>query len=137
MRKQFVETAKWYGLEKTVYWEGEVPFDEVRNYYAQNHVFLFTSLRDSCPMQLVEAMAFGMPVVTLDLHGQGLIVDTDRGFKCAVITPEVAIANLKDAILQLYNDRALIERLSAGAFRFAANQLWDKKIDSIVDQFYS
>ncbi len=99
--------------------------------------FFFTSLRDSCPMQLVEAMAFGMPVVTLDLHGQSLIVDADRGgFKCSSDTPDIAIDNLKAAILELYSDPALIGRLSAGAFRFASLQRWDKKIDSIVDKFF-
>ncbi|MCV7215700.1 glycosyltransferase family 4 protein [Mycobacterium crocinum] len=136
MRDVFLKTAKRYGLEATVEWKGRVPFAEVRGYYASHDVFFFTSLRDSCPMQLVEAMAFGMPVVTLDLHGQSLIVDADRGFKCSSDTPDIAIDNLKAAILELYSDPALIGRLSAGAFRFASLQRWDKKIDSIVDKFY-
>lgn len=136
MREVFLETVKKYRLDKTVHWNGAVPFEEIRSYYADHDVFLFTSLRDSCPMQLVEAMAFGMPAVTLDLHGQGLIVDAERGLKCACRTPDIAIENLKAAILELYNNPPLIERLSAGAFRFAASQAWDQKIDSIVDQFY-
>jgi glycosyltransferase involved in cell wall biosynthesis len=82
-------------------------------------------------------MAFGMPVVTLDLHGQGLIVDEDRGFKCACSTPELAIRNLKSAVLDLYNNPALVGRLSEGSFRFAANLAWNRKIDATVDQFYS
>ena len=136
IREVFLKTAKRYGLDKTVNWKGRVPFAEVRGYYAEHDVFLFTSLRDSCPMQLVEAMAFGMPVVTLDLHGQGLIVDADRGIKCSCSTPDVALKNLKSALLELYNDPALVERLSEGAFRFAAGQVWEKKINSIVDRFY-
>lgn len=135
-REVFLETANKYGLDKTVHSSGAVPFEEVRGYYANHDVFLFTSLRDSCPMQLVEAMAFGMPIVTLDLHGQGFIVDADRGFKCACSTPDIAIGNLKVAILELYNNPTLVEQLSAGAFRFAANQAWRKKVDSVVDQFY-
>lgn len=136
MREVFLETIKRYELCETVHWNGAVPFEEIRGFYADHDVFFFTSLRDSCPVQLVEAMAFGMPVVTLDLHGQGLIVEADRGFKCACTTPDMAIENLKCAILELYDNPALIERLSAGAFRFASSQAWDEKIDSIVDHFY-
>jgi len=135
-RDEFLETVKTYQLEDTVHWNGRVPWGEVRGYYADHDVFLFTSLRDSCPMQVVEAMAFGMPVVTLDLHGQGVIVDVDRGFKCSCDTPDVAIESLKLAILDLYNNAALFNRLRSGAVKFAANQAWDKKIDSIVERFY-
>jgi glycosyltransferase involved in cell wall biosynthesis len=135
-RDVFLETVKKYQLEDTVHWDGQVPWAEVRGCYADHDVFFFTSLRDSCPMQIVEAMAFGMPVVTLDLHGQGVIVDVDRGFKCSCSTPDVAIESLKSAILDLYNSPALFERLRAGAFKFAANQAWDKKIDSVIDQLY-
>lgn len=135
-RDEFLAASKVYGLDKTVFWRGRVPFEEVRAYYADHDVFFFTSLRDSCPMQLVEAMAFGMPVVTLDLHGQGLIVDADRGIKCACSTPETAVRNLTSAILALYENPDLVERLSAGAFRFAADQVWETKIKSVVDRYY-
>lgn len=136
MKDEFLEAMTKYDLENTVHWKGRVPFEEVRSFYASHDVFLFTSLRDSCPMQLVEAMAFGMPVVTLDLHGQGLIVDADRGVKCACATPDLAVGNLRTAILQLYNNPDLVAQLSSGAFEFAANLVWKTKIDSIVKQFY-
>lgn len=136
MRDAFLDTRKKYALEDNVLWSGRVPYSEVRNYYESHDAFLFTSLRESGGLQLVEAMAFGMPVVTLDMQGPGLIVDSDRGQKCACSTPAIAIENLKAAIIQLYNNPALIERLSAGALEFAANQRWDKKIDSVVDRFY-
>lgn len=136
MRDTFLETIEAYGLGDTVFWEGRVPFEEVGGYYADHDVFLFTSLRESGGVQLVEAMAFGMPVVTLDLHGPGLIVDAGRGIKCACTTPEIAIENLKGAILELYRNRPLIEKLSAGAYAFAADQVWGRKIDSVIGQFY-
>jgi glycosyltransferase involved in cell wall biosynthesis len=136
MKDVFLDKLKRYALEDTVHWHGWVPFKEVRDYYAGHDVFLFTSLRESGGMQLVEAMAFGMPVVTLDLHGPGLIVGPDRGFRCACSTPDIAIENLRVAILELYNNPALVGQLSAGSFRFAANQAWSNKIDDIVDRFY-
>ncbi len=136
MKDAFLNKIKEYGLENTVYWKGKVPFEKVREYYADHDVFFYTSLRDSCPAQLIEAMAFGLPVVTLDLHGQALIVDADRGFKCACDTPETAIAHLKNAIVELYAKPILVEQMSAAAYEFASRQTWEKKINTIVDQYY-
>ena len=136
MKDIFLDTVKEYALEDTVIWHGRVPFGQVGEHYANHDVFLFTSLRESGGVQLVEAMAFGMPVVTLDLHGPGLIVDEDRGIKCPCSTPDIAIGNLKIAILDLFTDPALVQRLSSGASAFAANQVWSRKIDSMVGQFY-
>lgn len=136
MKEAFLSKLKEYELENTVYWKGRVPFEKVREYYADHDVFFYTSLRDSCPAQLIEAMAFGMPVVTLELHGQALIVDTDRGFKCKCDTPELAIANLKNAILELYNNPELVKQKSAGAYNFANKNKWEEKISNIVSQYY-
>lgn len=136
LRQQFLETVVEYGLENTVRWEGWVPFAEVRSHYADHDVFVFTSLRESGGVQLVEAMAFGMPVVTLDLHGPGLIVDSDRGIKCSCETPAIAVANVKNAVLELYHDRCLVRRLSEGSSRFAAAQVWRNKIDMTVARYY-
>lgn len=125
-----------FSLERTVSWEGWVPFAEVRKYYSDHDVFLFTSLRESGGLQLVEAMAFGMPAVALDLHGPGLIVDSDRGIKCECRTPAVAIERLKAAILELYENPTLVKNLSVGASKFAESQAWDKRIDAIIDRYY-
>jgi glycosyltransferase involved in cell wall biosynthesis len=136
MRTAFLDRLSEYGLQDTVFWKGKVPFKEVRDYYADHDVFFYTSLRDSGSVQLVEAMAFGLPVVTLNLHGQAQIVDDDRGFRCACATPEEAIAELKKAIICLYNQPVLVEKMSIAAYDFAEEQNWNKKINNIVDQFY-
>lgn len=135
-KPEFVRAIDKYGLQGAIHLKGWVPFEMVRSYYANHDVFLFTSLRESGGVQIVEAMAFGMPVVTLDLHGPGSIVDSDRGIKCACDTPDTAIQSLKAAILDLYNNPGLIERLSEGSSQFAARQVWQKKIDAIVEEFY-
>lgn len=136
MRDTFLDKVKQYGLERSISFKGWVPFDEMREYYANHDVFLFTSLRDSGGVQLAEAMAFGMPIVTLDLHGRGLIVDSDRGFKCDASTPDIAIREMKSAILDLYNNPALVERLSEGSFKFADSQSWNQRICDVVKRFY-
>jgi glycosyltransferase involved in cell wall biosynthesis len=120
-----------------VIWKGQVPYNEIKKYYEHHDVFFMTSLRDSGPSQLIEAMAYGMPVVTLDLHGQGFIVNDKTGIRCNTETPEIAIQELKNAILKLAFDPGLVAQMSAAAFEFASHQNWGEKIDTVVTKYYS
>ena len=135
-RDEIINSIKSKGLEKSVYLVGRVPYEEVKKYYGSHDAFLFTSLRDSCPAQLVEAMAFGLPIITLDLHGQSVIVNEETGFRCNCDSPEQAIINASDAIIKLYYDRSLLKKMSLAARKFAEQQSWDNKIDKIIKESY-
>jgi glycosyltransferase involved in cell wall biosynthesis len=124
-----------YGLQDQVTFVGAVPFSEVRDYYANHDVFFFTSLRDSGPSQLIEAMAFNLPVVTLDLHGQGQIISPETGIKIVISTPKVVVQQLADAIVDLSNDPKRYSDLSRAAYLFAKKQTWKNKINAIVARF--
>ncbi len=136
IKEEVLGKIKEYELENTVEWKGKVPFEEVKLYYSNHDLFFFTSLRDSCPAQLIEAMAYGLPVITLKLHGQALIVSETTGIACSCENPEKAIINLKEAILSFYNQDANITEMSIASHTFASQQTWDKKIDLIVNKYY-
>jgi len=136
MRDIFLNTLKEYQLEATVHWKGTVTFEAVKEIYSEHDAFFFTSLRDSGGVQLIEAMAYGLPVVTLNLHGQALIVNDETGIRCACDTPAIAIAALKDAILQLYKQPGTVYNMSIAAHNFSRQQNWNAKIDSIVNKHY-
>lgn len=125
-----------YGVADRVEWVGQVPYNEVQRYYAQSDVFFFTSLRDSCPMQLMEAMAYSLPVVTLDLHGQSEMIDGANGLKIPVYTPDQVIADLAEAVEWLYHNPE--KRLAMGrrAYSFALSHMWEKKINLYTDRLY-
>ena len=87
------------GLEDKVVWSGgAVPWSEVREAYLTHDGFLFTSLRDSCAAQLLEAMALGLPVITLDLHGAHDLTPAEAGFKVPVTDKQGTIGALAYAI---------------------------------------
>lgn len=125
------------GLSKSVFWKGAVAFEDVKAYYASHDVFFFTSLRDSGPAQLVEAMAYGMPVVTINLHGQAIIVNDETGIRCACDTPEQAIKELAKAILSLYHEPDRVTQMSEAAHEFAIKQTWENKIQTVVNTCYN
>lgn len=137
MRTHFLAAVKKYALEETVKWEGRVSHERVRAYYAAHDVFFYTSLRDSGSSQIVEAMAFGLPVVTLNLHGQALLVEDDRGIRCRSDTPADAIENLKQTMLDLYYNPEKVKNMSEAAYDFALKQTWKNKVEAIIAEYQS
>jgi glycosyltransferase involved in cell wall biosynthesis len=135
-KELFEDAVRQKGLQNTVLCLGKVPFDKVKEFYQEYDAFFFTSLRDSCPAQLIEAMAYGMPIITLNLHGQAIIVNEKTGFRCACDTPEQAIQSLSSAIMSLYNGSELLTSMSSEAHAFALQQTWDSKIKKITAASY-
>ncbi|WP_018618494.1 glycosyltransferase family 4 protein [Spirosoma luteum] len=125
-----------YGVSNRVNWVGHVTHDEVKGFFRESDVFFFTSLRDSGPHQLMEAMAYSLPIVTLDLHGQAEIVSVSTGIKVPVTTPDRVAADLARAIEWMAAHPT--ERLMMGrqAFEFALTQLWETKIRRFIDVLY-
>lgn len=115
---------------------GKVTHEEVKELYESHDAFFFTSLRDSCPVQLLEAMAFGLPVITLDLHGQAEIVNDETGIKVPVNEPGETVEMLSTAIRELSSDENRFNRMRHSAFDFAGNHTWEKKIRELTDKFY-
>ena len=125
-----------YGVADRVNWVGHVTHEEVKQYYRQSDVFFFTSLRDSGSHQILEAMAYSLPVVTLDLHGQAEIVSDASGIRVPVTDPETVTDQLARAIEWMAAHPH--ERLVMGrqAYEFALTQLWETKVRLFVDEWY-
>jgi glycosyltransferase involved in cell wall biosynthesis len=137
LENKIIEKIKENSLEKTVKMTGKIPYEQVKEYYLSHDIFFFTSLRDSGPAQLTEAMAYGLPIVTINLHGQGFIVNDETGIRCKCDTPQIAIEELEKAILYLYNNPENFTAMSQAAHDFAKRQTWPAKISNIVKKYYA
>lgn len=119
--------VKEFGLEGRVEYRGRVPWTEVRNAYLNSDVFLFTSLRDSCAAQLLEAMSQALPVVTIDHHGGRDLIPAGAGIKVPVTNPNETVNALAQAIEYMFKNPK--ERLQMGriGYEFAKTQTWTQK----------
>lgn len=136
MGRYVTEYVTTYKLEERVTWVGRVDYERVREYYRQADVFLFTSLRDTGPAQLMEAMAYALPVVTLNLHGQAELVNDSTGIRVPVSDPESVAAGLAAAIEWMYDHPADRRQMGLNAYQFARQQDWELKVDRLVDTYY-
>lgn len=125
-----------YKLEDRVNWVGKVSYDQVKDYYRKADVFLFTSLRDTGPAQLMEAMGYSLPIVTLDLHGQAELVNDTTGIRVPITDPETVASKLGEAIEWMYHNESKRLEMGSNAFQFAHRQKWESKISHITQTYY-
>lgn len=125
-----------YSVENRVNWVGQVSYDQMKQYYIDSDVLFFTSLRDSCPHQLVEAMSYCMPILTLDLHGQGELVNGSNGIKVPVTNETEVVAALARGVEWMAAHPEERRQMGLAGYEIAKGLIWDHKIRRFVDDLY-
>lgn len=99
------------GLDAHVEILPPVPAEELARHYAAADAFCLPSRREGLPMALLEAMAFGLPVVASRVGGIPEVVDDASG----LLVEPGDVAALTAAIGRLASDPALRARLGNAA----------------------
>lgn len=115
---------------------GQIPFFEVVDEYKKADVFIFCSLRDSFGAQLTEAMAFGLPVIALNIHGVTLGVPDNCGIKITPQTREQTVQHIADAITKMHDDPEFRRACSVHAREHSKENTWPKRVKEVTDKFY-
>ena len=136
MGQYVAEYIAKYNLTNRVTWVGKVEYEQVKDYYRNADVFVFTSLRDTGPAQLLEAMAYSLPVITLHLHGQAELVNESTGIRVPVTDPDTVASQLAKAIEWMYYNENQRVKMGVNAFWFAQRQEWKSKVDHITRRYY-
>jgi glycosyltransferase involved in cell wall biosynthesis len=131
------QQALQLGINKSVTFTGKVAYDQLKPLYQQSHYLFFPSLIDSCPMQVFEAMAFGIPVISLDHQGMKDQIDASRGFKVPVATGVDYPKALAAAIEKAAQPDVPYAALRENAYRFGQQQLWKNRIPQFLTSILS
>jgi len=100
-----------YNLSDKVIWKGQLPYDEVKKAYRTHDVFMFCSLRESLGLQYFEALSFGLPVITLDMHGAKNAISSDAAIKIALTNKEEILKSLVKAVVHVYSKPKIRQKL--------------------------
>ena len=114
---------------------GIVPREELPGVFHEADAFLYTSLRDSSGSVVLEAMAQGLPILTLNHHGVGAFVPEDAGVKVPVSSPAETVALLAKGMEQLALSPRMRGEMGEAGWRFAANQTWAQRAKDMVGQY--
>ncbi len=121
------------GVHRRVRFLGGQPRETVEALYRAADAFVFPSFREPAGGVLLEAMRWGLPVVTVRRGGPDFIVDDRSGLKVPVTDPETMPRDLASAIRELALDPDRAAALGAGArARVAAIGPWEARADRMV-----
>jgi len=115
------------GLVGSVHRLGQIPLPAVIERYDTSAVMLFSSLRESFGVQVLEAMSRGLPVVALDLHGVSDFMPTSAGIKVPLQRGDGLAESFGAAVVQLLNEPAHWQQASRAGRAAAARYTWDRR----------
>jgi glycosyltransferase involved in cell wall biosynthesis len=116
-------------------WMGWLLHEEAQRQYEWADLFVLTSLRDSGPGVVMEALGHGVPVLCLDHQGAADVVTPECGIKIPVTSPREVISGLRDAIAAVAHDPGILEPLRLGALARAQEHLWSRQGRQIAELY--
>lgn len=138
LRPKLEEQVRALGLEKRVRFLGALPHERLLDLYRTGQVDavvlasvdLGDGLNEGIPVALMEAMAFGYPVVATATGGIPELLRDGAG----LLVPDKSPEALAEAILRLIQDKALREGVSRkGYLRVQQEFAVDKVVDSLLN----
>ena len=131
LQRYYQDRIEQLELHDRVTFVGRVPFQKLKSLYRSSDVLLYTGLRNTFGIQLLEAMSFGLPVVTLNLHGVRTFVPDNVGIKVDPNDGQRIARRVKQALMTLYFD--LDQRITLGmnAYHYAKQHTWSAKVAEV------
>lgn len=116
-------------IDQKVHFLGRVSFNEVPQLMVDADVFLFTSVQDTSGNVILEAMAAGTPVITLDHQGAHSIVDEQCGIRISIGTYDETTTRFASAIEKLLTTPGLLEAMQHEAVHtIRTKHSWPQRI---------
>ena len=131
--RQLRQLTSELGLEDSVHFEGRLERDAVVVLYGQADAMVNPTTVDNMPNSVLEAMACGLPVISTNVGGVPyLLTDGETGLLVPTRDPQ-ALAN---AILRLFSDRALQQRLRSNALKEVERYSWHRVRDQWLTTYH-
>lgn len=122
-------------MKGRVLFEGPVPHGMMKAIMQRAGVMLFPSISEGTPHVILEAMEAGLPVVCLDMCGQGDVVSAGCGIKLPVSGPGEAVEGMASALDMIAGHPGLREELSAGCRAELQRNEWGSKSKAVADTY--
>ena len=129
------ELRSYAQSDSRILFAGPIYGDDVVRLLQNCYLYVLPSVLEGLPVSVMEAMAYGSTVLVSDI-AENLEVITDDG-NCYGLTFHVGDVNdLQQALQQLVDDRALVDRFRVGASQFVKDRYnWDRIADETLSLY--
>lgn len=110
-----------------------VSYTEMKSEYAEADVLVMPSLRETTGTVLLEALANGVPVITVDKFGGHTLLDESVSWFYDGNTKEEYIKNLSTIIYSCIENRSEVLRKAENTVKYAKQYTWDKKVEQYIE----
>lgn len=131
-RDRWQHLARRLAIDDRIDWVGWRPHKEALAQFSWADVSVFSSLRDTTGTVVVESLSHGTPVICLDHHGAGDLVDETCGIKIPVTNRRQVIADLRDALVFLAGSPDELHKLEQGAVQRAQDYLGRRQGEKVL-----
>jgi glycosyltransferase involved in cell wall biosynthesis len=115
-------------LENSIHFHGNV--DNVEEFLWQSDLYVHTALYEPLGLVILEAMAAGVPVISLDGRGnRDIVVNGENGF----LIMEQDAQKFANRIIALINNKEEYSRISKNAVEYAKNHDIKQYIKNLID----
>lgn len=123
--KQAIETE---GIQERVTLTGRIESEELYDYFKRASIYVSNSLEEGFPNVFVEAMHFGLPIVSTDVGGCHEIVrDGETGFLFDTMDQDALVGKMK----ALMDDAGLRNRMAKSAYEYSHQY----ELSAVLKQF--
>jgi len=128
-RARMEDLTRELSLTDRVEFLGRIPHEDMSALFQRCDAFVFTSMRDTSGAVVLEAMAHGLPIITLNHQGMRAFILDDAAVKIPVTTPEQIIRDFALAIDTLVSNPDSMRKMSKASSAFANEQTWPRRAE--------
>jgi glycosyltransferase involved in cell wall biosynthesis len=117
----FISLAERLKLMDSIIFAGNPDEETLAKLYASCDIFVLPSFHEGFSQTVIEAMAFGKPVITTPTAGYPTVIHGQEGF----IIPPRDYKSIASSIITLLKNEELYQRMSVKAFEKAKKYTWE------------
>ena len=132
-QNRMVEEIQKYNLQTKIRFLGKISQSDLLRIYQESTLFVMTSIEETAPMALAQAMAAGKPIVATRVGGIPWMVEDGRS---GVLVTPGDIEGLSDAIRKILSDKNLQDVMGKAGKLLAVEYFSATKVAERTTQVY-
>lgn len=137
-REKLENFCKTNRLENVVTFHGHIPHNQIEKIYHNSTIFCFPTLTEASGNSILEAMSYGLPIITVNNGGPKYMCPENGAIKVNIDHPEKMIDSISKAIEKLIRNESLRQTMGENNRKYCVENFdWKVMEKKILDFFQS